>query len=140
MSTKMQQFLMGGAMMLVFIIILLVLVIQFDNDGAVLIANDSGTLAIVAAVILGLGYFVSDVLKSRNFAEGYGKLIDKLVGNVELADDLESRYMAMPDGLTRDIVDLMADAAKHLVGITPTDRDDKLATFIDQIRDGLPNE
>jgi hypothetical protein len=129
-----------GIVVVALLLLTAILVLMVQEDGTVLISNDSDTLPIVAVMIVAVGYFVSDTLKSRDFTSGYGKLIDKLTENVTLADTLESNYLAMPEGLPKNAVDLLADIAKHLVKMTPTDADDKLAGFIDDIRDGVQTE
>lgn len=136
--SKIEKWLAGMVVALVVLIAMLGLVMQAD-DSAVLISDDAGTLSIVATVIIAVGYFVADTLKSRNFTDGYGKLIDKLTSDVILSNSLESNYLAMPEGLPKSTLDLFADIAKRLVTMTPTDADDKLGLWLDQIRDGKPN-
>lgn len=140
MTERMQKIMAGLVVALLMLVIILTLVIQWGDDGAVLFSADAGTFPIIAGVIVAVLYFVSDAIKSRNFTDGYGRLIDKLTDNVVLADSLESRYLAMPEGLPRKAIDLFADIAKHLVKMTPTEVDDRLIGFLDQIRDGKPNE
>lgn len=140
MTERMQKIMAGLVVALLMLVIVLTLVIQWGDDGALLLSNDAGTLSIVATIIIALGYFVSDAIKSRNFTDGYGRLIDKLTDNVVLADSLELKYLAMPEGLPKKAIDLFADIAQHLVKMTPTEVDDRLAEFLDQIRDGKPNE
>ncbi len=130
----------GGLVVALIVLIAALLMVVQADDGTVLISDDAGTLSIVAMVVIAVGYFVSDTLKSRNFTDGYGKLIDRLTNNVILADTLESNYLAMPEGLPKATLDLLADIAKHLVKLTPTDTDDRLAGWLDQLRNGEPND
>lgn len=135
------QIILGGAVLgLLMIVLTLVMVLQFGDDGTVLVSNDSGTLSIVAVVFIGLAYLIADTLKTRNFTDGYGRLIDKLTQDAILTDAIEANYLAMPEGLQKNAVDLLADIAKHLVELTPTDADDKLGGWLDDVRDGEPRK
>lgn len=140
MSVRMQRILAGAVLVLFLLVIVLVLLIQWGDDGAVLLSDDTGTLSVVATVVIALGYFIADTMKSRNFTDGYKQLIDKLIHDKALADTLESKYLTMPEGLPKSTVDLVGDMMKHVVKMTPTEADDRLAGWIDQVRDGVPNE
>ncbi len=137
--SKIEKWLGAVVVALIMLIVIMLLVVQSD-DGAVLISDDTGTLSIIAGVIVVALVVAGDTLKSRNFTDGYGRLIDKLTSDVILTDAIESNYLAMPEGLPRSAVDLFADIAKHLVLMTKTDRDDRLSVWLDQVRDGKPNE
>lgn len=140
MTTRMQQLLAGAVVALFVLVIVLVLVIQWGEDGAVLFANDSGTLSILGMTMVMIALVISGTMQSGNLSAGYERLIRELTSNRQLGDALESKYMATPEGLPRLLIDFFADAAGYLVMMTPTEKDDVLKSWLDQLRDGKPND
>ena len=124
---------------LVFVLLLIVGVMvfaQYGEDGAVLFSGDSETTAIILMAVVAVASIAAETIRSGNYGEGYIKLIDRLTSDVELQEAIELEYIAMPPGLHKSAINAFADIASALVKLTPTDRDDKLAGWLQDALDG----
>ena len=126
----------GLALVLFMIVLFLTLVMQLGDDGAVLISNDSDTLAIVGMVMVNITIVAGGVIMSGKIGQGYIDLVDRLTSDTQLQNAIELEYVAMPPGFQKSAVLTVAEIMSALVKLTPTDRDDKLAGWLQDALDG----
>lgn len=133
----MQKIVSGLAVGLFLLVIVLVLLLQWGDDGAVLISDDSETLGIVANVLIVAIIASAVTLVTKGFISGYGELVEKLTSNVMLQDAIEENYLALPP-LPKHTIDMLVDLVGSVADMTEDMAVDKLAKYLTDATDGVP--
>lgn len=94
-----------------------------------------------ALILIGIAFVVLivrsliDAYVNRDIMHGYRQFVNGVTTNTRLSDALETRYLASTPEQRRR-ADQALDLVKWLADLTPTDADDVLKRWADEIRDG----